>query len=213
MQKVISKGDILEMPRIKRLTFINSVSGYKSASLIGTKSNQGQENLAIFNSLVHIGSNPPMLGFILRPTTVERHSYENIIENGSYTINQVSKHFIEKAHQTSASYERGVSEFSAVGLQPKYRNGFDAPFVRESRVSLAMKFVDEEFIKLNDTRLIIGEVQTIYLKDNLMKDDGFVNLAEAESVAGIGLDTYCSVKVEKRLSYARPNEESDTLNV
>ncbi len=40
---------------------INSVSGYKSANLIATKSRAGTTNLAVFNSIVHLGSNPALL--------------------------------------------------------------------------------------------------------------------------------------------------------
>lgn len=43
----------------KRIALINSLSGFKSLNLIGTINNQGQTNLAIFNSVVHIGANPP----------------------------------------------------------------------------------------------------------------------------------------------------------
>ena len=68
---------------------------------------------AIFNSIIHIGSNPPMLGFILRPLTVPRHTYTNFKENDYFTVNQVHKDDIEKAHQTAAKYDTEISEFSA----------------------------------------------------------------------------------------------------
>ena len=83
---------------------INSISGYKSANLIGTKNKTGNTNLAIFNSVVHLGSNPALLGFILRPTTVPRHSYQNMKETGVFTINHISKDQIEDAHHTCLLY-------------------------------------------------------------------------------------------------------------
>ena len=56
-------GDVvyyeLPMEDRKRIALINSLSGFKSLNLIGTINNQGQTNLAIFNSVVHIGANPP----------------------------------------------------------------------------------------------------------------------------------------------------------
>ena len=65
----ISKDDMLAMDKIKRLNLINSCTGYKSANLIGTKSVDGIENVAVFSSITHLGSKPAMLGFIVRPTT------------------------------------------------------------------------------------------------------------------------------------------------
>jgi flavin reductase (DIM6/NTAB) family NADH-FMN oxidoreductase RutF len=50
------------------VNFFNTLSGVRSSVLIGTSSETGTHNLAIFNSLVHLGANPPLLGFILRPT-------------------------------------------------------------------------------------------------------------------------------------------------
>lgn len=70
--KHFSKEDISKMSSIYRLNMINSCTGYKSANLIGTKSKKGVTNLAVFNSVIHLGSNPPLIGFILRPTTVAR---------------------------------------------------------------------------------------------------------------------------------------------
>ena len=56
---------IEKLEKIYRVNLMNSCSGYKSANLIGTISNNGQYNLAVFSSIVHLGSNPPLLGFFL----------------------------------------------------------------------------------------------------------------------------------------------------
>ena len=66
------------MHSIPRLNLINSCTGYKSANLIATKSKDGISNVALFSSVTHIGSNPPMISFITRPLTVKRDTYTNI---------------------------------------------------------------------------------------------------------------------------------------
>ena len=63
----LSKADIENTERIQRLNIINSISGIKPGNLIGTRSNEGQANLAIISSVIHLGSNPAYLGFIVRP--------------------------------------------------------------------------------------------------------------------------------------------------
>ena len=78
--------------------------------------------------MVHIGSKPPLLGFVLRPTTVERHTYDNIKATSEFTVNHIHADMIDKAHQTSAKYDRDISEFEAVGLQEEYLNHCKAPF-------------------------------------------------------------------------------------
>ena len=84
-----SKEDIQELDKIFRINLINSCSGYKSANLIGSISENGIENVAVFSSITHLGSNPALLGFFLRPTTVPRNTYSNIKSNLKYTINHI----------------------------------------------------------------------------------------------------------------------------
>ena len=121
---------IEKLEKIYRVNLMNSCSGYKSANLIGTISKNGQYNLAVFSSIVHLGSNPPLLGFFLRPTeVVPRHTYLNIKEKEFYTINSIDKLNFDKAHHTSAKYPRDISEFDITGIKPKITTDFPAPFV------------------------------------------------------------------------------------
>ncbi|WP_348716583.1 flavin reductase family protein [Tenacibaculum sp. 190130A14a] len=184
---------------------MNSISGYKSANLIGTKSIiSGVANVAVFSSVVHYGSNPPILGFVLRPTTVIRNTYNNIKQTGYYTINAISESFIEDAHHTSAKYAAEISEFDKTNLTPEYKDGFCAPFVNESPLQIGMRFLEEYHIKANDTILVLGEVVDLYIEESMLSKDGFLNLSK-ENVAAInGLDTYMVAKEYKRLEYQRP---------
>ncbi len=200
----ITRKEIEAFPHLYKINLMNSISGYKSANLIGTKSQEGITNVAVFSSVVHYGSNPPILGFVLRPTTVVRNTYNNIKETGIYTINAISEGMIEEAHHTSAKYSAEISEFDKTNLTSEYKNNFDAPFVAESPLQLGMKYLEEYHIKANDTVLVLGEVTDLYFEDTMLSEDGFLNLSK-ENVAAInGLDTYMVAKEFKRLSYQRP---------
>lgn len=196
--------DIMQWPSRFRGQLLNKVAGLKPANLIGTTSRTGETNLAIFNSVVHIGANPPYLGFVLRPTTVARHTYQNIKETGVYTINQITGKIHRQAHQTSAKYGPGVSEFEVVGLTEHYHQDFQAPFVAESPIKLGLQFEEEQYIKCNDTRLVIGRVIHLLLPDNLVEPDGHIALDELDSVAIGGLDSYYTINPLGRYDYAVP---------
>ena len=101
-----SREDILESEKLYRTKLINSLAGIRQIALIGTKSNSGLENLAIFNSIIHLGAHPPLFGFISRPDSVERDTLRNIKETGSYTFNYMDKNWMKEAHQTSARYPK-----------------------------------------------------------------------------------------------------------
>jgi flavin reductase (DIM6/NTAB) family NADH-FMN oxidoreductase RutF len=203
----LSLSDIQHMSRIPRLTLINSITGFKSANLIGTANAAGMTNLAIFSSAVHIGSDPPLIGLVTRPIVPDgktsRHTYENIRAKGRFTINHVHLNMIAQAHQCSASYPDGVSEFDAVGLTPEYRIFPDVPYVKESHIKMALEYVEEYFIQANQTIMLIGKVVELILPDECLDEQGNLDLGKAETVALNGLDTYHSTQMRSRLPYAR----------
>lgn len=200
-----SSTDFNEMHHLYRINLINSCSGYKSANLIGTKSTEGIANVAVFSSITHIGSDPALLGFFLRPTgTVTRNTYDNIKDSGVFTINHIHESILEDAHHTSAKYDASISEFDMTSLEAQYRDGFTAPFVKNSPVQIAMTYVEEYDIKANNTILLIGQIADLYLNYNLLQKDGFLNLSEGHVAAINGLDGYTIPKLKTRLEYQRP---------
>ncbi|MEM6629683.1 MAG: flavin reductase [Bacteroidota bacterium] len=208
---IYSQSEIQALERRYRATLINILSGFKSANLIGTTDSRGNHNLAIFNSVVHIGAKPPLLGMILRPTSVARHTFENINETGYYTINHIHQEIFQKAHQSSAKYDREISEFEACGFFPEVRDTHCAPYVRECFVKMGLKYVEEHFIEANGTRLIVGEIIELILPEGSVEEDGFLNLAEYGTVTISGLDAYFSTEKIERRAFARPNEVPKTL--
>ena len=201
-----SKAKIAELNNRYRNNLINSISGYKSANLIGTISKTGTTNLAVFNSIVHLGSNPALLGFILRPTTVPRHSFSNMKANGVFTVNHIAKNQIEAAHHTSAKYPEEISEFDQTELNPVYKNDFTAPFVEGAPIQIACRYVNDYLIEENDTRLVVGAIEGVYVDDKMILDDGWIQLDLGEVVTINGLDGYALPQLIERFPYARPKE-------
>ena len=201
---IINKETIRNYENRYRATMINSLAGIKQAFLIGTRSKDGLSNLAVFNSLIHIGASPPLWGFICRPDTVRRDTLNNILETNNYTINYVAVSYYEKAHQTSAKYEKEVSEFEACRFTEVSQANFDAPFVAEAHVKVAMKLEQKIDIDINGTILVIGSIQQIELDETLLSSDGFVALHKANTLACAGLDAYYETSLIDRLSFARP---------
>jgi flavin reductase (DIM6/NTAB) family NADH-FMN oxidoreductase RutF len=209
LERIISAEEVLGMKRLVRMRLINSVSGMKSANLVGTVDQSGHANLALFNSVVHIGANPPCLGMIFRPLTVRRDTYNNIKATGVYTLNHVHAGIRELAHQTSANFPAGVSEFDACGLEPETTPTLQAPYVAESRVKIGLAYEEEHDIRVNGTILVVGRVLEIRLPAEVLGEDGYVDLAAAGSLASTGLDGYHEVGPPVRLPYARPPASSD----
>lgn len=203
----ITQSQILKLERLKRSNLVNTISGIKPVNLIGTVSGDGVTNLAVFNSVIHIGANPPLLGFIIRPyKEVRRDTYENIMETGYYTINNVNEKIVKQAHYTSAKFDKDVSEFTTCNLTEEYIQNFIPPFVKESHIKIGMKFVKQIPIDLNETSLIIGAIEFAEIADQSVDERGIIDHAINKTVGVAGLNTYYSIEKIAEYPYARKEE-------
>ena len=207
MMTFFSEEDILQMPKVKRLNIINSITGIKPANLISTIDERNRHNLAIFSSVVHLGSNPALIGFILRPQEkIRRHTYENILENGYYTINHLPNHKTLEGHYTSAKFDKETSEYDVCHFTPEFQHDFPVPYVKESFLKMGLKHVESIPIKYNGTVMIVGKILQVYVAKSSLNEEGYINLEEAKSVGISGLNTYYDLKKIASYPYARPHE-------
>jgi flavin reductase (DIM6/NTAB) family NADH-FMN oxidoreductase RutF len=201
---IITKEEIEKSDTLYRKMFINSLAGFRQAVLVGTKSKEGQSNLAVFNSLIHLGANPALFGLISRPDTVQRDTLQNITDTRYYTLNYVQAEHYKKAHQTSARYPKGVSEFEQVGFEELYQPFCDAPFVKNAVVKIAMQLEETIPISVNGTILIIGSITHVDTDPSLIGSDGFIDLSAENILISQGLDAYFTSNPVGRLPYAKP---------
>ena len=213
METHLSHIDLIAMEKRLRGNLINSAGGFKSVCLIGTIDNAGQTNLAVFSSIVHLGASPPLIAFIVRPDSVERNTLGNLLETGFYTINHLNESIYKKGHQTSATYPKEISEFDAVGLTTDYKDGFLAPYVKESNIQLGIQFKERIDLTINGTILIIGQIEHIYFPKECLCEDSFIDLEKASSITSSGLDSYHKTKRLERLSYAKVNKEIEIIKM
>lgn len=211
MQTFIDTNSLMEMEQRKRAMLINSIGGYKFVSLIGTTDKDKNTNLSIFSSLFHIGANPALIGFIVRPDSVDRHTLSNIMATKVYTINHINENIYKQAHQTSARYEKEISEFDATGLTTSFKNNFIAPFVSESYIQMGVVFKERIDLAINGTILVIGEITQLYYPQDCICEDGFIDIEKAKTITCSGLDSYHSTYKLGRLTYAKPDEETTSI--
>jgi len=199
-----NKNDISSLGRVTRLKLINSITGVKPANLVGTKSKKGVSNLAIISSVVHLSSDPALIGFITRPCgKYRRDTYNNIMEQQQYTINHILEKDIKKAHYTSAKFDESISEFEACGFQEEYIDGIEAPFVKECEIKIGLQYQEHVKITSSNTTLIIGEIIHISLPSEILDQNGYMDLSTSKSVGISGLNSYYSLSLLDSFPYAR----------
>ena len=210
--KHLSTTAIKDMNRFYRGNLINSITGFKSASLLATRSKDGVDNVAVFSSVTHLGSNPAMFSFIQRPLGYGAgHTYENLKTTGQITLNHINNKLIKKAHQSSAKYDPEQSEFEILDIEKEERDGFTVPFVKDATIQVVASYVNDYFLEENNCRLVICKITDIFLNEKHLLDDGFVNLSEAGSAVINGLDGYGTGAIHERWSYAEVDKELNSL--
>ena len=208
--KHYTKKNIIELEKVKRLNIINSITGIKPGNLIGSMDNDKTTNLAIFSSVVHLGSQPALLGFILRPqVNVVRDTYNNIMSNKLYTINHLPENYTLNGHYTSTKFNSDESEFEFCKFTEWFHDGFDAPFVKESSLKIGLKFQESIPIKINNTIMIVGSVEHIFVNSEALSEEGYIDLEKLHSTGIGGLNSYYKLKKISSYPYARRNELPD----
>ncbi|MBB5645929.1 flavin reductase family protein [Pedobacter cryoconitis] len=200
----IPSEQIYQLEKQYRISLINSLVGYKSLNLLGTISKEGITNLCIISSVFHLGANPPLLGLVIRPERAHNDTLNNIKSTGQYTLNNVLPEWYMQAHQTSASYAAGISEFDTCGFQKLYADHFKAPFVKQSTIRIGLELREIIDVELNGTTILIGEIVQILADDAMITDDGTVDHVKAKTMTVAGLDTYFLPQPIGRLAYAKP---------
>lgn len=197
--------------RFFRANLMNCLTGIKPALLIGSVDGKGRNNLALFSSVFHLGADPALIGFVQRPLADYSHTYKNIVSSGYYTINHVPEKMAAEAHHTSAKFGDEDSEFVRCGFTARPDRGFPAPYVAESRIQMGMRFVREIPVPENGTRLMIGEVQEVWVDERLVAPDGNLLLGDGASLGAGGLETYYSLVAVGRFAYAKPDRVPNNL--
>ena len=210
---IVDASDIEKLDSRVRAALINSLPSVKPALLLGTQSAKGQTNLCVINSCFHVGANPALLGFILRPNPhgVERHSLDNILTSQRMTLNAITDAMVSRAHHTSARFPRNVSEFNACGFTASFLKDFNAPFVSESPLKIGLKLAEHQLLAINGTHLIIGAVDHVEFMDTAWREDGSLDLATMGIVGCVGLDSYHSIGDGQRFAYAKADRSPETL--
>lgn len=210
---ILNRTEIEAMPQRQRAALINSLPGYKPVVLVGTADSKGQTNLSVINSCFHVGAAPALLGMIVRPAPegTERHTLENILETGWYTLNAMTAEMTQRGHHTSARFQREQSEFEACGFAPYWQSSVEAPFVAESPLKVGLRLAEHLPLEINGGHLLIGSIESIEFADSSLREDSTLNLHALGLVAAVGLDAYHTGNSGQRYAYAKPDHAPKAL--
>lgn len=158
---------------------LNSIIGPRPIGWIGTKSKEGQLNLAPFSFFNLFKYKPPIL--IFSGTYSKKDTIQNVMDTGEFTWNLVTRELAEQMNLTSIAED--VDEFDFAKLTALAGEVVDAPRVAESPVTMECKLLSCEQLQDIDgvkhpTWIAMGQVVRVHIA-RLMIDEN--NVYQAHS--------------------------------
>ena len=166
---------------------------------ISTVDSSGVANLAPFSYFNAISGMPPHVMFSpggLGPEGQTKHSLLNAEATGEFVVNIVSRKLAQQMVQTSAAASEDIDEFELSGLDKEPSKMVKPPRVAASPIHLECKYWKTIQMPQTDgvpCDMVIGQVVGVHIADEVIDDDGFVDVLRFEPVARLGYRQYASI--------------------
>jgi flavin reductase (DIM6/NTAB) family NADH-FMN oxidoreductase RutF len=153
-------------------------------------SRKGVLNLAPFSAFTFVSQKPPMLAISVgRKGAIFKDTAHNILANEEYVIHIADTPLMEAVHESSAEHSPDISEVELLKLETLPSEKIKVPRLAAPPVAMECRFRQcLEFGELR-SRLIVGEVVLIHLRDGLV-NNGKVETTALDPIARIAGPRY-----------------------
>jgi len=139
-----------------------------------SENEDGGHNLAPFSYFNAVCSAPPLVAVSAspRPDGSPKDTAANIAARRRFVVHIAHRELVEALNESSAGLPPGASEVAHLGLATAPLEGFSLPRLADCRVAFACEL--ERVIELGPgpQSLILGEVNSVYLADEVTSRDG-----------------------------------------
>lgn len=176
----------------------------------------GNVNLAPYSFFNGVSYRPPTVMFASGQGEVEndqlKDTVRNIIETGEFVHNFVTWDVRDAMNLSSATTAKDVDELEAAKLTQIPSKLVRAPRVAESPIHFECKLV--QHVDLPNTignskyTVVFGEVIGVHIADELINEEGRVDIGKLHPVARMGYQDYTEVTAETIFTLERPGFRS-----
>jgi len=172
----------------------------------------GVINLAPYSFFNAISYRPPAVMFAAasRDTSgKKKDTVTNIESTGEFVCNMATFSTSRQMNHTAAAVDSEIDELSMAGLTP-----IPSKLVKPTRVAEAPIHLECCYIKTVDLPtfsvegryvLVLGEVIGIHISDEVITDEGYVDLQKIEPIGRLGYDDYTRVAIDTVFTMIRPS--------
>ncbi len=166
---------------------LNAIVAPRPIGWISTRGPMG-DNLAPYSFFNAVAYSPPQVIF----AGGAKDSLRNVQDSGVFAVNVVSQALWLVMNETSASFPRGVDEFTRAGVDKADCTTINCPRVAASPATLECRL--QQVITLEGGRdfLVIGTVTGVHIRDDCLTDGRF-DLTKVKPMARLGYMDYAVI--------------------
>jgi flavin reductase (DIM6/NTAB) family NADH-FMN oxidoreductase RutF/nitroreductase len=157
----------------------------KPALVIGSYDNEGNPNIMTASWVGIVNSNPMSIGVSVRSS---RHTYKNIMETRSFTVNVPSARFVAHMDYAGVVSGRDEDKFKTLGLTPIKGTYVNAPVIDEFPIVIECE-VTHTF-DLGSHTQFVGKVIDTRIDAHLLTENGRVDIEQLNPIIHEDLHYY-----------------------
>jgi len=151
---------------------------------VGTRDDEGRDNLAPFSSYNYVGSERPVVMFTTSLRDGDPKDTPRLaLETGEFSVNVVTESAMERMDHTASALSPGESEFDLAGVPATECERIDAPRVAAAPATMECRLHDS--LEIYDRQLIFGEVVYFHVAEEATRD-GQIDSRELATVGRLG---------------------------
>ena len=160
--------DLLDRHVDRAYALLGSLVCPRPIAWVTTLHANGSVNAAPFSFFNVIGDDPPMVMFCPgnRDDGSPKDTAHHCAEQGEFVVNLVDAPIAELMVQTSLSLPAGVSELRHFGIETAASDSIAVPRIANAPAALECRVHDIQ--EIGGNRLVIGLVQKMYVRDDLI---------------------------------------------
>ena len=190
----------------------NSLVVPRPIGWISSRDAEGIVNLAPYSFFNGVCYRPPTVMFASGAGSGEdglKDTLRNVEATGEFVCNLATWENREQMNESSASVPKDVNEMELTGLTSKPGRLVDVPWVEEAPVHLECKHIKSVDLPHwgNNERYVVvfGEVIGIHIQDELITDEGLVDVGRMRPLGRLGYNDYTEVDSNSIFTMVRPD--------
>lgn len=166
---------------------------------ISTLGRDGAANLAPYSQFQNLTFDPPYVMFSANQTTTgkRKDSANNAEQTGEFVWNMATYALREAVNKSATEYPPGVDEFGIAGVTKAPSRIVRPPRVAESPIHFECAYHSTLRLPgsmMGTVDIVIGRVVAIHIADDVLRDDGRIDVLKIRPIARLGYYDYTSIE-------------------